>query len=297
MHGSTAGDFGWFSKTGAGLVKHVRTASLLLLSFVVAAALAACSDAESETQTTAPSPAEYRQVRFLADDGSTIVGRLWANGKVAVILAHGFSEETAQDDWLPFAPALAQERYTVLTFNFRGFCDSKGCSGDTIEAGNNWRDTLAAVDFIKARGAEEIFLIGASLGGLAVLRAARTPGVDLAGVISLSTPQFPSRYYTGETPANDLTPSRLAQIDEPKLFVAGEHDVQLPGTAPLRFGVSSVAFASDAERMFEAAEEPKELELVDSRVHSSGLVTTATDEIVEETRALIYRFLEANTTG
>ena len=48
--------------------------------------------------------------------------------------------------------------------------------------------------------------------------------------------------------------------------------------------------------MFEAAKDPKELALVDSRVHSSGLVTTASDEIVEETRALIYRFLEANAT-
>ena len=278
-------------------MKHTGTTSLLLLCFIVAAALAGCSDAESETRSTAPSAVEHRPVQFRADDGSTIIGRLWTNGNVAVILAHGFSEVTAQDDWLPFAPALAQEGYTVLTFNFRGFCDSKGCSGDTIEAGNNWRDMLAAVDFMEARGAQEIFLIGASMGGLAVLRAARTPGVDLAGVISLSTPQFPSRYYVGETPANDLTPSRLAQIDEPKLFVAGEHDVQLPGTAPLRFGVSSVAFARDAERMFEAAKDPKELALVDSRVHSSGLVTAAPEETVEETRALIYRFLEANTTG
>ena len=150
---------------------------------------------------------------------------------------------------------------------------------------------------MEARGAKDIFLIGASMGGLAVLRAARMPGVDLAGVISLSTPQFPSKYYSVDVQANDLTPARLKQIDEPKLFVAGEHDVQLPGTAPLRVGVSSVAFATDAERMFEAAEEPKELALVDSRVHSSGLVTTASDEIVEETRALVYRFLEANTTG
>ena len=284
-------------------MKHARTTGLLLLCLVVAAALPACSGAGSDASATerasAPSTrVKQRQVRFRAADGNKIVGRLWANGDVAVILAHGFSEVTAQDDWLPFAPALARQGYSVLTFNFRGFCDPRaGCSGDGMELGNNWRDALAAVAFMEARGSQDIFLIGASMGGLAVLRAARMPGVDLAGVISLSTPQFPSRYYTVDTPANDLTPSRLAQIDEPKLFVAGEHDVQLPGTAPLRFGVSSVAFARDAERMFEAAEEPKELELVDSRVHSSGLVTTASDEIVEETRALIYRFLEANTTG
>ena len=49
--------------------------------------------------------------------------------------------------------------------------------------------------------------------------------------------------------------------------------------------------------MFDAADEPKELALIDSSFHSSGLVTSAPDEIVEETRALILRFLEANTTG
>jgi hypothetical protein len=47
--------------------------------------------------------------------------------------------------------------------------------------------------------------------------------------------------------------------------------------------------------MFAAAEEPKELALVDSSLHSSELVTTAPDHIVKETRALIFRFLEANS--
>ncbi len=285
----------------------VRT-SLLLACCVGTTTLAACSGGESSSRSDAMASAAEsasasssrvrpRGVRFGAADGVEITGRLWANGNVAVILAHGFSEVTAQDDWLPFAPALARQGYSVLTFDFRGFCDAKACSGNRMELGRNWRDALAAVAFMEARGARDIFLIGASMGGLAVLRVARTPGVHLAGVISLSTPQFPSKYYTVDVQANDLTPARLRQIDEPKLFIAGEHDVQLPGTAPLRFGVSSVAFARDAERMFEATEEPKELALVDSRVHSSGLVTTAPEETVEETRALIYRFLEANTTG
>lgn len=292
-------------------MKHARitsATSLLLLCSVVAATLAACSepgsDARTGTTTSGTEPTsvssagvKYREVRFRAADGRNVVGRLWANGEVAVILAHGFSQVTAQDDWLPFAPALARQGYSVLTFNFRGFCDPKGCSGDGMELGNNWRDAVAAVAFMEARGARDIVLIGASMGGLAVLRAASVPGVDLAGVISLSTPQFPSKYYFVERRANDLTPSRLRQIDEPKLFVSGRTDVQLPGSAPLRAGISSVAFAAEAERMFEAADEPKELALVDSSFHSSALVTSAPDDIVEETRALILRFLEAQTAG
>ena len=298
---------------GHAAMKYRHTATALTASVVVAALLASCSNGEgssppttqtSDTETAATTPAaategeraDYEAIRFRAGDGVELAGRLWGEGDVAVILAHGFSEATAQDDWLPFAPALAQRGYTVLSFNFRGFCDSEECSDRPIELGNNWRDAMAAVALLEERGAKKILLIGASMGGLAVLRAARTPGVDVAGVVSLSTPQFPSKYYVGEPQANDVTPARLKQIDEPKLFIAGKDDVQHPGTAPLRPGIESVRFAEDARRMFAAAEQPKQLALLDSATHSSALVTYALeDHIVKETRAQIFRFLEANS--
>jgi pimeloyl-ACP methyl ester carboxylesterase len=298
-------------------MKYRHTATALTASVVVTALLASCSNGEGSssptTQTSQTEPAatttaaategeraDYEAIRFRAGDGVELAGRLWGEGDVAVILAHGFSEGTAQDAWLwpgqPFAPALAQRGYTVLSFNFRGFCDSENvCSDGTNEFGNNWRDALAAVALLEERGAKKIFLIGASMGGLAVLRAARTPGVDLAGVVSMATPQFPSKYYSVEVQANDVTPARLKQIDEPKLFIAGKDDVQLPGSAPLRPGIESVRFAADARRMFAAAEQPKQLALVDSSFHSSDLVTIAPDAVVKETRALILRFLEANS--
>ena len=85
---------------------------------------------------------------------------------------------------------------------------------------------MAAVGFMKTRGAKKIFLIGASMGGMATLHAARIPGVDLSGVVSLATPQFPAKYYAGVPRAKDATPARLRQIDEPKLFIAGTEDVE-----------------------------------------------------------------------
>jgi dipeptidyl aminopeptidase/acylaminoacyl peptidase len=229
----------------------LRTATALTAFVVVAALLASCSNGEassppamqtSETETAATTTAaategeraDYQAVRFQARDGVELVGRLWGDGDVRVILAHGFSQGQAQDGWLPVPAALAGRGYLILTFNFRGFCGSGGCSEGDMQLENNWRDAIAAVDLLEERGAKKIFLIGASMGGLAVLRAARTPGVDVTGVVSLSTPQFPSKYYEGEPQANDVTRARLKQIDEPKLFIAGEDDVQLPGSAPLR---------------------------------------------------------------
>jgi pimeloyl-ACP methyl ester carboxylesterase len=292
------------------MTRHTTTA--LAASVLVAALLSSCANGEagsptatqrSETGTaptaqpaaTAGGRAAYQPVQFGASDGVGLVGRLWGDGDVGVILAHGFSHGLAQDGWLQFVPALVSRGYTVLTFNFRGFCDGDGCSDRRGDLGKNWQDAMAAVAFMETRGAKKIFLIGASMGGLAVLRAARMPEVTLAGVVSLSTPQFPSKYYTGEPQANDVTPARLRQIDEPKLFVAGTKELQLPGTAPLRPGVKSVRFAADARRMFDAAEEPKELVLVDSSFHSSDLVTTAPAGIVRETRAAVFRFLSENS--
>jgi pimeloyl-ACP methyl ester carboxylesterase len=251
------------------------------------------ADAEAKAADTAS--ARYRPVRFAAADGVELVGRLSGTGNVAVILAHGFSHGVGQEGWTRFVPAAVSRGYTVLTFNFRGFCDGKHCSEGPSQLGNNWRDVMAAIGFMKTRGAKRIFLVGASMGGLAVLRAARMPDVDVSGVVSLSTPQFPSKYYVGEPRANDATPARLRQIDEPKLFVAGTKDVQLPGTAPLRPGVKSVRFAADARRMFAAAKEPKELVLLDSSFHSSDLLTFAPADIRKQTSDAVFRFLSENS--
>ena len=283
---------------------------LALALISLAAATTACSEgppsaranAEATATETASSPssvssrgARYRPVEFTAADGVELVGRLWGTGDVGVILAHGFSHGQAQEGWLPVVPALVSRGYRVLTFNFRGFCDSEGCSDRRGDLGKNWRDVMAAVDFMETRGAKKIFLIGASMGGLAVLRAARMPEVDVAGVVSLSTPQLPSKYYTVDVQANDMTPARLRQIDEPKLFVAGTKDLQLPGSAPLRPEVTSVRFAADARRMFDAVEEPKELVLVDSSFHSSDLLTYAPADIRRQTRDVVFRFLSENS--
>ncbi len=243
------------------------------------------------TPQASPSPApeeEGEEVAFSAEDGTELIGRLWGEGDVGVVLAHGFSEQTGQDDWLPWPRILSEEGYTVLTFNFRGFCSRQGCSGGGIQLGNNWKDVLAAMDLLSSQGVERVFLVGASMGGIAVMRAARDPGVEVAGVVSLSTPQFPAEYYTGEPEANDITPGRLRAIDGPKLFVAGDDDTQLV------LGGEVIRFADEAKRMFEAAAEPKDLLIVDSHSHSSELVTVAEDGVVDQTRKAILRFLSEN---
>jgi pimeloyl-ACP methyl ester carboxylesterase len=163
-----------------------------------------------------------------------------------------------------------------------------------MELGENWRDAAAAVELLHSRGSERIFIVAASMGGLAAFRAADEAELDLAGMVSLATPQFPSIYYEGETAENDITPERLQRIAAPKLFIAGARDVQTPAFAPLREGVYRVYFAEDARAMFEASPEPRQLEIVDSGVHSSELVGARPQEadVITHTRQLIVAFIE-----
>ena len=252
----------------------------------------------SDGPATAPadaveSPARrYAEVEFAADGGPTLRGRAWSDGRIGVILAHGFSMSIGQDGWNAFAEYLASLGYGVLTFDFRGFCDFHGCSEGSVQLEENWQDVTAAVEYLRSRGSERIFIVAASMGGIAAFRAADEAELDLAGIVSLATPQYPSRYYTGEPAENDVIPERLQRIAGPKLFIAGADDVQLPGTAPLKPGVESVRFAEDARAMFEASPEPRQLEIVDSDAHSSELVIDAHPDVVEHTRELIVAFIE-----
>jgi dienelactone hydrolase len=243
--------------------------------------------ATTEEATLAPVPGEEDQgkkVAFQAEDGTKLLGRLWGEGEVGVVLAHGFSEFTGQDDWLPFPGVLAAQGYHVLTFNFRGFCSADGCSGRRLELRNNWLDVIAATELLESRGAKRISLIGGSMGGIAVFRAAETAVEGVEGIVSISTPQFPSQYYPDERPENDVTENRLKAVLAPKLFIAGDGDSQLTAAGVIRF-------ADEAQSMADAAAGEVEVLIVDSAAHSSELVTIAEPPVVVKSREAILRFL------
>jgi predicted alpha/beta-hydrolase family hydrolase len=269
------------------------------------------STASAVTPTSEPSPqadagsplgptleevlAVSQEIAFRANDGEELEGRLFGEGDIGVVLAHG-ADVVGQATWFPFAPVLARRGYGVLTFNFRGFCGggAAGCSGFDLSIANNWRDVAAAVDFLRAEGSETVFVIGASMGGIASLTATSMPEVDVAGVVSMASPQWPSRYY-GTPPEADITAAVLRRIEEPKLFVAGEDDV-----------MGGVAFAREAESMYGSAKEPKQLALLPSHLHSSALITGEVafpgdrlvyleeSSVADRTIQLILDFIAAN---
>lgn len=194
-------------------------------------------------------------ISFTTGDGVELVGEVRGEGEPAVVLLHMYpSDRTA---WAPFAGVLADEGATVLTFDFRGFGDSEG----ERAIPEIWRDTLAAVRFMRERGHEEVVLVGASMGGIAALIVAVRE--DLAGVVTLSAP--PS--FMGLT----IVPEAVELIEERKLFVAAEGD----GPA-----------ATAAQQLYSLAPEPKRVEVVEGSDHGIELVGAP------PVRNLILEFVE-----
>ncbi len=100
-------------------------------------------------------------------------------GRVAVVLAHQVSGSLCQ--WWPYARSLAAH-FRVVAFDFDGFGASP--PGD----GNYPGEVAAAAQWARHRGSRQIILMGASMGGTAIMVAAGHLGGLITGVIDLSGP-------------------------------------------------------------------------------------------------------------
>jgi pimeloyl-ACP methyl ester carboxylesterase len=133
---------------------------------------------------------------------------------------------------------------------------------------------MGAVRFVRSRGAKDVFLIGASMGGEGVILAASKLGADVVGVISLSASEGLVGLLDPEVEAG-----MVASIDVPNLFVAGEMDQ---------------SFADAARDFFAHAKQPKELRLFPLGDHGVALLHSAQGAQVQD---LIFDFLTSNGPG
>ena len=117
-------------------------------------------------------------------------------------------------------------------------------------------DTLAALSFLSGTGHTDVILVGHSFGGAVVIKAAPYSEV-VKGVIALSSQTF------GAGDVSQVSPS-------PILLVHGERDTVLSQESSLK--------------IFERAEEPKELRLIPENGH--GL-----QESAQEIRQLVSEWL------
>jgi pimeloyl-ACP methyl ester carboxylesterase len=232
---------------------HAREAIAWLDTLALLPVAVACRD----TSRAEPSPAVIETAQSISravsitspagktradGDDVTLGGHVFGRGSTGVILAH--MRPADQTAWFAFAAMLAATgRYTVLTFDFRGFGESGGDKDfDVVDV-----DLTSAYDYMRQQlHIEKVFLVGASMGGTASLVIGTR--VPVAGVVSVSSP--------GEFPPLDAV-AAVPQLTVPKLFITSKDDVPQERSQ---------------EEMFAAAPEPKDEEVYDGDAHGTDLL-------------------------
>jgi pimeloyl-ACP methyl ester carboxylesterase len=163
---------------------------------------------------------------------------------------------------MPFARSLARRGYLTLPFDFRGY----GKSQDPPRGASSRlaADVIAAAKKARSLGAKKVVVVGASMGGTAVVVAGANARTVITGVISVSGSRGFGR-MNAEVAAH--------RLQVPVLYMAGDED---PG------------FPEDAQVLYDAtATTDKRIEILDSGNH--GVLLAAEPAA----RSLIESFVAA----
>lgn len=218
-----------------------RSRKVTIILLVLSLILAGCQT--KSKQRSDGRPPFYRAVKFKTSDGLLLAGRLYGRSETGVILSHMYPAN--QDSWSNLAVFLSRQGYTVLTYNFRGYWPSQG----ERQIALIHKDLLAAVKFLRSKAkVKKLFLIGASMGGTASLKALNK--VKVNGVVTISSPLAFQGLNLGKNWATNSVP---------KLFLATANDGQA---------------AFFARQLYEQALEPKELEIYPGSAHGTNIFLT-----------------------
>jgi pimeloyl-ACP methyl ester carboxylesterase len=231
--------------------------------------LAALLTLGASTAGAAPQRAEHDCVRggelfFYAADGTKLVGHRFGKGTTAVILGHQSNGDLCE--WLPYARRLASKGYFVFPIDFRGHGFSQVRSG--AAANRIASDLAAATKALRKLGKKKIFLVGASMGGIASLTAGASVKPPVDGVVSISSPaKFMGMNAVASAP----------RLRVPVLYLAATGDDN-----------AGYDFSEDAEAMLaKTAAADKRLELLPGTAHGVALVASSA-----RAKALVEGFLK-----
>jgi pimeloyl-ACP methyl ester carboxylesterase len=239
-------------------------ARLSLLALILAASCVATVSASPATSQDAIYCAGRGDVRFRAADGTRLLGHRFGRGTTAVVLAH--QSQGSLCEWLSYGRRLAAKGYLAFAFDFR----SHGRSQLVFppRSGRLGGDVAAAVRYLRARGARKVFLVGASMGGVAVVVGGASIRPPVAGVVSLSAPTT-----FGSVDAGAAAPG----LRVPTLFLAAADD-------------AGGRFATDARALHAAtAASEKSLEILPGSSHGVSLMLSA-----GRARQLVETFLASH---
>jgi pimeloyl-ACP methyl ester carboxylesterase len=206
---------------------------------------------------------------LMTSDGVRLYAIESGTGDTAVVLAHESGSDLC--GWLSYMETLNHAGIRTLAFDFRGNGESDYPADEQLLALG--LDLAAAVDRVRADGAKHVFLLGASMGGAAVVQ--NSSGIRVDGLISLSGTLFPEGYGIND-------PAGVERLSAPFLYVGSRQDVATP------LGQARSVFGSVGSR-------DKRIVLYAGGAH--GITLVETEPHGTRTRQLILEWIEARVPG
>ena len=207
---------------------------------------------------------EARSMWFPASDGVRLYGIESGTGATAVVLAHEGGADLC--GWLSYMETLDPAEIRAFAFDFRGYGNSDVPEHSNLALG---RDLAGAVARVRADGAKHVFLMGASMGGAAVVQNSADIRVD--GLISLSGTRLWSGYGIND-------PSDVRGLSAPFLYVGSRQDTRAP--------------LDEARSIFDSVgSRDKQIVLYPGGAHGTTLVDV--QPYGARTRALILEWIES----
>ena len=227
--------------------------------------------------------ARRERIEFDGHDGGRLAGLLErpdGTPRASVLFAHCFTCGKDLVGASRVSRALVARGFAVLRFDFTGLGGSDGDFANT-NFSSNVQDLVAAARYLDGRGLAAAVLVGHSLGGTAVLAAARElPGVR--AVVTIGAPAD-ARHVAGQFGA-DL--ARIEAEGEAEVSLAGRaftirkqflEDIARSSTAPsstlkaallvLHAPLDETVPIDEASRIFVAAKHPKSFVALDGADH------------------------------
>lgn len=192
-----------------------------------------------------------------------------------VVISHGFAGYGDSPKWRFLASGLARAGFPALRFSHRGCGGSEGDFADTTLSGRV-ADLRAAMEFIGENyGARAFGLVGSSFGGVTALVCAADPGVRC--VVTMGTPAdfdffydiFPEA-HSDESGMLEVDGMRVKRgiIDDAARYNIAARAAAAPRLCVLHGECDELLPVRHAEKIFNAASEPRHLEILPGADHA-----------------------------
>jgi alpha-beta hydrolase superfamily lysophospholipase len=172
---------------------------------------------EQPSTRCGPPATKASLLRFEAADGTSLDGLMVGSGTAGVVLAHEYPADLC--GFWPFADYLAKRGLRAFDIDLRCFGLSACPGGDA--KGRVVDDIAAAVAELRRRGVTRVALVGASMGGAAVVIAGTRVQPPVAAVVALSGETDPTN-LVGGIPLN--AGAAVKRLAVPTMFVVAKND-------------------------------------------------------------------------